>query len=57
MRYTALKKNNVDGLRSTPYLPLRDVIAFITVENETFKPYLAAKGNSAEEMDKMHRAW
>jgi hypothetical protein len=21
------------------------------------KPYLAAKGNSAEEVDKMHRAW
>jgi hypothetical protein len=25
--------------------------------NDTIKPYLAAKGNSAEEVDKMHRAW
>jgi hypothetical protein len=25
--------------------------------NETIKPYLAAKGNSAEEVDKIHRAW
>jgi hypothetical protein len=52
-----LKKNKVDGVRSTPYVPLREVIAFIAVMNETIKPYLAAKGNSAEEVDKMHRAW
>jgi hypothetical protein len=25
--------------------------------NETIKPYPAAKGNSAEEVDNMHRAW
>jgi len=25
--------------------------------NETIKPYLAAKGHSAEEVDKMHLAW
>ena len=57
MRHTTLKKNKVDGVRSTPYVPLREVIAFIAVMNETIKPYLAAKGNSAEEVDKMHRAW
>jgi hypothetical protein len=37
--------------------PLQDVLAFIAVMNETIKPYLAAKGHSAEEVDKMHRAW
>lgn len=37
-------------------MPLRDVLAFITVMNETIKPYLAAKGHSTEEVDKMHRA-
>jgi hypothetical protein len=57
LRHTTAKKNTVDGVRSTPYVPLRDVIAFIAVMNETIKPYLAAKGNSAEEVDKMHRAW
>jgi hypothetical protein len=25
--------------------------------NETIKPYLAAKGHSAEDVDAMHRAW
>jgi hypothetical protein len=57
LRHTTLKKNKVDGVRSTPYVPVRDVIAFITVMNETIKPYLAAKGNSAEEVDNMRRAW
>lgn len=57
LRHTSAKKNKVDGVRSTPYVPLRDVLAFIAVINETIKPHLAAKGHSAEEVDKMHRAW
>ena len=57
LRHTSAKKNTVDGVRSTPYVPLRDVIAFIAVMNETIKPYLAAKGHPADEVDKMHRAW
>ncbi len=57
LRHTSAKKNKVDGVSSTPYVPLRDVIAFVAVMNETIKPYLAAKGSSTEEVDKMHRAW
>ena len=57
LRHTTLKKNKVDGVQSTPYVPLRDIIAFLAVMNETIKPYLAAKGHSAEEVDAMHRAW
>jgi len=57
LRHTALKKNQADGVRSTPQVPLQDAIAFVAVMNETIKPFLAAKGNSAEEVDKMHRAW
>jgi hypothetical protein len=57
LRHTSLKKNKVDSVRSTPYVPLRDVVAFVAVMNETIRPYLAAKGNSAEEVDRMHRAW
>lgn len=57
LRHTALKKNRVDGVRSTPYVPLRDVIAFVAVMNETIKPHLAAKGHSAEAVEKMHQAW
>jgi hypothetical protein len=57
LRHTTLKKNKVDHVGSTPYVPLRDIIVFISIMNETIKPYLAVKGNSAEEVDKMHRAW
>jgi hypothetical protein len=57
LRHTSLKKNQVDGVQSTPHVPLRDVIAFIPVMNETIKPYLAAKGHSSEDVEKMHLAW
>jgi hypothetical protein len=57
LRHTSAKKNQVDGVRSTPFVPLRDVLAFIAVMNETIKPYLAANGHSPDEVDKMHRAW
>ncbi|HUN64136.1 MAG TPA: protoglobin domain-containing protein [Candidatus Sulfotelmatobacter sp.] len=57
LRHTSAKKNKVDGVRSTTYVPLRDVLGFVAVMNETIKPYLAAKGHSADEVDKMHLAW
>jgi len=56
-RHTAAGKNRVDDVSSTPYVPLRDIISFVPVMNETLKPYLAAKGNSTEEVEKMHAAW
>ncbi len=57
LRHTSVKKNQVDAVRSTPYVPLRDIIAFIAVINETIKPYLAARGHPAGEVDRMHAAW
>jgi hypothetical protein len=47
----------VDGVRSTPFVPLRDIIAFVAVMNQTIRPYLAAKGNPVEEVEGMHGAW
>jgi Protoglobin len=57
LRHTSLKKNQTDNVRSTSHVPLRDVVAFVAVINETIKPYLAAKGHSPEEVDAMHHAW
>jgi hypothetical protein len=57
LRHTSLKKNTTDGADSTPYVPLRDIIAFIAVMNETIRPYLSAKGHTVEDVEKMHRAW
>jgi len=57
LRHTTAKKNKTDGVRSTPCVPFRDIIAFIAVMNETIKPHLAEKGHTADEVDRMHRAW
>jgi hypothetical protein len=57
LRHTRAKKNRTDGVRSTTYVPFPDILAFVAVMNETIKPYLRAKGHSAEEVDKMHLAW
>src|ERR1700677_2146120 len=57
LRHTSLKKNKTDGVASTPYVPLRDIIAFVAVMNETIKPYLSARGHTADELEKMHRAF
>jgi hypothetical protein len=56
-RHTGSGKNRVDGVRSTPFVPLRDAIAFTGVMNETLKPYLGTKGQTANEVEKMHTAW
>jgi hypothetical protein len=57
LRHTSIKKNATDDVPSTPFIPLRDIIAFTAVMNETVKPFLASKGHSPEEVERMHRAW
>jgi hypothetical protein len=57
LRHTHLKKNRTDAASAPPHIPLRYLIAFTAVINDTIKPYLANKGNSAEEIEAMHRAW
>lgn len=57
LRHTSVRKNRTDGVESTPYVPLRDIIAFTAVMNETIKPYLSAKDHSAEEVNRMHQVW
>jgi hypothetical protein len=57
LRHTTRKKNQTDGVRSTPHVPLSDVIAFVAVMNDTIKPYLAANGHGAQVVEKMHTAW
>jgi hypothetical protein len=56
-RHTSAKKNQTDGVRSTSFVPLRDIIAFVAVMNQTIKPYLKATGASAEDVERMHQAW
>jgi hypothetical protein len=57
LRHTSLKKNQVDGVESTPFVPYRDIAAFVATLNDTIKPYMAAGGDSSENVEAMHRAW
>jgi hypothetical protein len=57
LRHTSIKKNVTDNVESSPYVPLRDIIAFSAVMNETIKPYLMTGGHSEDDVNRMHSAW
>jgi hypothetical protein len=57
LRHHRSKKNVTDGVRSVPHINFRYLVAFIYPITATIKPFLAKKGHSADEVDKMHQAW
>lgn len=59
LRHTSVKKNKTDNVQSVPTIHLRDIVAFTAVINDPdiIKPFLAAKGHSSADVDKMHQAW
>lgn len=57
LRHMMVKKNQTDNVEAPPHIPLRYVIAFTAVVNDTIKPFLAKKGHSLGVIEKMHKAW
>lgn len=57
LRHHRSKKNRTDGVQSVDHIPLRYLIALIAPIALTIKPFLARKGHSPEEVEKMHAAW
>ena len=57
LRHHATKKNLTDGIQSVPLVHYRYIVAFIYPITATIRPFLAKKGHSPEEVDKMHQAW
>jgi hypothetical protein len=59
LRHTSLKMNKTDHVDSAPTIHLRHIIAFNAVmgDSNILKPFLAAKGHSADQVEKMHQAW
>jgi hypothetical protein len=57
LRHYRTKKNLTDEVQSTPFIPLRFLIAFIYPITATIKTFLARKGHSAEEVEGMYQAW
>jgi Protoglobin len=57
LRHTSVKKNRTDTAASTVFVPLRHVLGFVAVLNDTIRPFLASRGHSPDEVEGMHRAW
>lgn len=57
LRHHRTKKNRTDNVKSVPHISYRYLVAFIYPITATIKPFLAKKGHSAEEVEKMHQAW
>ncbi len=58
LRHHRTKKNQTDHVSAaTNVVPLRYLIAFIVPITVTIRDFLAKKGHSAEDVDKMYHAW
>jgi len=58
LRHTRFKKNKTDNVLSpADHIDLRYVLACLYPIVATIKPFLAGKGHSPEEVERMHQAW
>jgi hypothetical protein len=57
LRHTRDRKNRTDGVDAAPAVPLRYLIAFIYPITATIRPFLAKKGHSDADVERMHAAW
>ena len=57
LRHHRAKKNRTDGASSTALVPFRDLFLLVVPVTTTLKPFLAARGHDAAEVDAMHAAW
>jgi len=56
-RHHSTKKNKTDNVDTVPIVHFRYMVAFIYPITVTIKSFLAKKGHSQEEVDKMYNAW
>ncbi len=57
LRHMSAKKNKTDNADAAPSIPMRYVIAFTAVINDSIKPFMAKNGHSLGVIEKMHKAW
>lgn len=57
LRHHRKKKNQTDNAQAPEHIPFRYLWALLVPIFLTIKPFLAKKGHSPEEVDKMHTAW
>ncbi len=57
LRHSRLKKNRTDSARSVAQIDFRYLSALTIPVTTTLKPFLASKGASPSEVERMHAAW
>lgn len=57
LRHMSAKKNKTDNADAAPFIPMRYVLAFTAVINDSIKPFMAKNGHSLGVIEKMHKAW
>jgi hypothetical protein len=57
LRHHRTKKNMTDGVASSAIVPFRNLFALVFPVTFTLRPFLAKKGHSADDVDRMHAAW
>ena len=57
LRHHRAKKNQTDDAPSTSIVPFRDLFALVFPVTFTLRPFLAKRGHTPEEVEKMHDAW
>lgn len=57
LRHHRTKKNQTDNVASTAIVPFRDLFALVFPVTFTLKPFLAKKGDSHEDVERMYAAW
>ncbi|MBY0262940.1 MAG: hypothetical protein K2Q20_11385 [Phycisphaerales bacterium] len=57
LRHHRTKKNLTDNVKSVPIINYRYIPALTIPVTTTLKPFLAKKGHTPEEVEKMHAAW
>lgn len=57
LRHHRTKKNQTDQVEAVPHISYRYLVAFIFPITATIKDFLAKKGHSPAEVEKMHQAW
>lgn len=57
LRHNQIKKNKTDNVNSTAQVNLRYVLALTIPVTTTLKPFLANKGASTADVERMHAAW
>jgi hypothetical protein len=57
LRHHRTKKNRTDGAPASDIVPFRHLFPVVFPVTYTLKPFLAKKGHSSDDVEKMHAAW